>query len=91
MADTRQYTGVTEGVFDCAKVELQKNRFDIPSGTSGTITAHPAGTTVTIDFTWDDGADTLDLEITSKPSFVPVAQIWALTDDGITGCGGAVA
>ena len=90
MADTRSYTGVTEGVFDCAKAALQQNRFSIPAGTSGTIVAQPAGAIVTLEFLWDDVADTLDLEVTNKPSFIPVDQVWALTDAGITGCGGSV-
>jgi len=87
MADTRTYTAVTSEVMDAIRAGLEAAAIDMPDTPDGEVTFF--GTLrFKFGYTWDDQAETLELEILDKPFFAPADKLWEYADAGVSACGG---
>jgi hypothetical protein len=84
MADSKNYEGVTGGVLECLRQELRSVGITPPEGDSGTIEYQG----VKLSMTYTAPSQTLAVEITSKPIFVPESLVWQLLDARIQKCVG---
>ncbi len=81
---TVTYHGVTSGVFECLKKELEDAGYKVPPGNSGEM----SGGGITADFNWNEGAADLAITIKKKPFIVSCGYVSGKIHDYVKKCGG---
>ncbi len=82
MAASKTYDGVGDGAMECLRKELQSMGIAPPEGEAGTIEYQG----VKLSITYTAAVQTLCVEITSKPAFVPESLVWQLLDVRVQKC-----
>jgi hypothetical protein len=84
MADSKEYTGISQSALNCLKTDLQSIGVNAPQGDGGTIEYHG----VKLSFSYSPADQKLSFQILSKPPVVPDSLIWQLLDGRIKKCMG---
>jgi len=72
--ETKVYQNVNPVVFEGIRKELAKINLEFPEAHTGTITSSAYG--VTAGYKFDEAAQTMQLQITDKPFFMPCSLIY---------------
>jgi hypothetical protein len=76
-------TGVSEAAFSALRAQLLTNhQAEVTGTTEGTITGHG----VTANYQYDGANQTLSVDVTHHPFFVPVSTIESQLREAVAGC-----
>ncbi len=80
------YKKIDTNTFDCLKNKLKEAGFSSPVESQGVI----SGFGVTLEYKWDESAETLMVKIAEKPFLVTTGFITEKMNEFIQACGGEI-
>ena len=84
MADQKEYAGISRGVLECLKKDLQSMGINPPEGDTGDIEYQG----VRLSVTYREADQKLVVQMMNKPAFVPESLVWQLLDGRVQKCMG---
>ena len=79
MPESKQYGGITRGELTNLKKDLAREGISVPDGDDVAVKG-PFG--VELRATYDEAKETLKIQITKKPFYIPESEIWKIVDTG---------
>ena len=76
MAVTKTYNDVTSAIFDLFRNSLSAYRVTLPEGTTGSVEIRQGPINIDLEFTWNEGAKTLQLGIEDKSFGLWPDAVW---------------
>jgi hypothetical protein len=80
MADYKYYGGITRHELKSLRTDLAKEGVSVPEGDDVTVEG-PHG--IQLQALYDELKQTLKINITKKPFFIPDSMIWNIVDAGV--------
>lgn len=79
--ENKVYQNINPDAFEGIRKELGKINLDLPEAHAGTVTSSSYG--VTADYKFDPEAQTMQLQVTDKPFFMPCSLIYKKLTEAI--------
>jgi hypothetical protein len=80
MADYKYYGGITRQELKSLRTDLAKEGVSVPEG-DDVMVEGPHG--IQLQASYDESKQTLKINITKKPFFIPDSMIWNIVDSGV--------